>query len=218
MAKMKIYEIARSIQQQDKNIKSSDLVRLLNENGFEVKGANSNIEDAAIAFLMKYFTQKKTAKEEDRKLEKAAAAVKKQETAGETADRTAEKAAREEADKKKAAKPKAAGDAPENPQAEKTPAARAAETAAKPQRRNAGAAHEDNRGYNRRKSQGIWRLTASSAGTPKNAAAERESLSALKRPRAVSTESNRSRRTPVRETAERTRKRPAVIARAARRR
>ena len=28
MAKMKIYEIARSIQQQDKNIKSSDLVRL----------------------------------------------------------------------------------------------------------------------------------------------------------------------------------------------
>lgn len=149
MAKMKIYEIARSIQQQDKNIKSSDLVRLLNENGFEVKGANSNIEDAAIAFLMKYFTQKKTAKEEDRKPEKAAAAVKKQETAGETADRTAEKAAREEADKKKAAKPKAAGDAPENPQAEKTPAARATETAAKPQRRNAGAAHEDNRGYNR---------------------------------------------------------------------
>ena len=98
MAKMKIYEIARSIQQQDKNIKSSDLVRLLNDNGFEVKGANSNIEDAAIAFLMKYFTQKKTAKEEDRKPEKAAAAVKKQETAGETADRTAEKAAQEAED------------------------------------------------------------------------------------------------------------------------
>ncbi|MFR1027756.1 MAG: hypothetical protein ACLSD6_00060 [Clostridium sp.] len=37
MAKMKIYEIARSIQQQDKNIKSGDLVTLLNENGFEVK-------------------------------------------------------------------------------------------------------------------------------------------------------------------------------------
>ena len=48
MAKMKIYEIARSIQQQDKNIKSGDLVTLLNENGFEVKGANSNIEDEAI--------------------------------------------------------------------------------------------------------------------------------------------------------------------------
>ena len=61
MAKMKIYEIARSIQQQDKNIKSGDLVTLLNENGFEVKGANSNIEDEAIGFLMNYFIKKKAA-------------------------------------------------------------------------------------------------------------------------------------------------------------
>ena len=61
MAKMKIYEIARSIQQQDKNIKSGDLVTLLNENGFEVKGANSNIEDEAIGFLMNYFEKKKAA-------------------------------------------------------------------------------------------------------------------------------------------------------------
>ncbi len=59
MAKMKIFEIARSMQQQDKNIKSGDLVKLLNENGFEVKGSNSNIEDDAIAFLMKTFMQKK---------------------------------------------------------------------------------------------------------------------------------------------------------------
>ena len=59
MAKMKIFEIARSIQQQDKSIKSGDLVKLLNENGFEVKGPNSNIEDDAIAFLMKYFMKKK---------------------------------------------------------------------------------------------------------------------------------------------------------------
>lgn len=59
MAKMKIYEIARSIQQQDKSIKSSDLVALLNENGFEVKGANSNIEDEAIKFLMDYFIKRK---------------------------------------------------------------------------------------------------------------------------------------------------------------
>ena len=65
MAKMKIYEIARSIQQQDKNIKSGDLVTLLNENGFEVKGANSIIEDEAIGFLMNYFKKKKaTAKAE----------------------------------------------------------------------------------------------------------------------------------------------------------
>ena len=61
MAKMKIYEIARSIQQQDENIKSGDLVTLLNENGFEVKGANSNIEDEAIGFLMNYFKKKKAA-------------------------------------------------------------------------------------------------------------------------------------------------------------
>lgn len=61
MAKMKIYEIARSIQQQDKNIKSGDLVTLLNENGFEVKGANSNIKDEAIGFLMNYFKKKKAA-------------------------------------------------------------------------------------------------------------------------------------------------------------
>ena len=61
MAKMKIYEIARSIQQQDKNIKSGDLVTLLNENGFEVKGANSDIEDEAIGFLMNYFKKKKAA-------------------------------------------------------------------------------------------------------------------------------------------------------------
>ncbi len=64
MAKMKIFEIARSIQQQDKSIKSGDLVKLLNENGFEVKGPNSNIEDHAIAFLMKYFMNKKKEKAE----------------------------------------------------------------------------------------------------------------------------------------------------------
>lgn len=77
MAKMKIFEIARSIQQQDKSIKSGDLVKLLNENGFDVKGANSNIEDDAIAFLMKYFSNRKTggettAKAPAEKLEKKA--------------------------------------------------------------------------------------------------------------------------------------------------
>lgn len=61
MAKMKIFEIARSIQQQDKSIKSGDLVTLLNENGFDVKGANSNIEDEAIRFLMNHFSKKKAA-------------------------------------------------------------------------------------------------------------------------------------------------------------
>ena len=55
MAKMKIYEIARSLQSKNKEIKSGDLVKLLNDNGFEVKGDNSNIEDDAIAFLLKTF-------------------------------------------------------------------------------------------------------------------------------------------------------------------
>ena len=42
----------RSMQHQDKNIKSGDLIKFLNDNGFDVKGPNSNIEDDAIAFLM----------------------------------------------------------------------------------------------------------------------------------------------------------------------
>ena len=66
MAKMKIFEIAKSMQQQDKNIKSGDLVKFLNENGFEdVKGPNSNIEDAAIAFLMKNFMNRKAAEKKE---------------------------------------------------------------------------------------------------------------------------------------------------------
>ncbi len=59
MAKMKIFEIARSIQAKNKEIKSGDLVKLLNENGFDVKGANSNIEDKEIAFLLKTFSDPK---------------------------------------------------------------------------------------------------------------------------------------------------------------
>ena len=52
MAKMRIYEIARSMQQQNKKIKSSDLVSYLNANGYEVKSAQSSIEGDAIPFLM----------------------------------------------------------------------------------------------------------------------------------------------------------------------
>ncbi len=101
MAKMKIYEIARSIQQKEKGIKSSDLVKLLNENGFEVKGANSNIEDAAIAFLMKEFTnrhkeeEKPAAKKpEEKNVEKKAA--KKTEKTTETPEKQKETAAKTE--------------------------------------------------------------------------------------------------------------------------
>ncbi|MCR5793625.1 MAG: translation initiation factor IF-2 [Lachnospiraceae bacterium] len=50
MAKMRIFEIAKSI-----GVKSSELVKELNENGFEVKSHNSNIEDDAIAFVLKKY-------------------------------------------------------------------------------------------------------------------------------------------------------------------
>ena len=80
MAKMRIYEIAKSL-----NIKSTDLVKTLNNNGFGVKSPQSNIEDEAIAFVLKNFTPKK--KEEDSiflnnkadKLEKVAENSKKKE-------------------------------------------------------------------------------------------------------------------------------------------
>lgn len=65
MAKMKIFEIARSLQSTNKEIKSGDLVKLLNDNGFDVKGANSNIEDDAIAFLLKTFNNRAAAKKQN---------------------------------------------------------------------------------------------------------------------------------------------------------
>ncbi len=91
MAKMKIFEIARSIQQQDKSIKSGDLVKLLNENGFEVTGPNSNIEDDAIAFLMKYFMNKKKEKAEAPEKTEEIAAAKKPEEKKEEAVKPEEK-------------------------------------------------------------------------------------------------------------------------------
>ncbi len=53
MARMKIYEIAKSL-----NTKSSDLIKVLADNGFEAKSHNSNIEDDAIAFILKTFAKK----------------------------------------------------------------------------------------------------------------------------------------------------------------
>ena len=63
MAKMKIYEIARSMQEKLPDIKSKDLVKFLQENGFEAKSAQSTIEDNAIAFLLKNFSQLATKQE-----------------------------------------------------------------------------------------------------------------------------------------------------------
>ena len=50
MAKMKIYEIVSSMQRQFPNLQNKDVVTLLQENGFEVKGSQSVIEDDAIGF------------------------------------------------------------------------------------------------------------------------------------------------------------------------
>ena len=58
MAKMKIYDIARSLQEKFPDLKSKDLVELLQENGFEVKSAQSSIEDEAIGFLLNYYKKK----------------------------------------------------------------------------------------------------------------------------------------------------------------
>lgn len=57
MAKMKIYEIARSMQEKCSDLKSKDIVKFLQENGFEAKSAQSTIEDNAIAFLLKNFNK-----------------------------------------------------------------------------------------------------------------------------------------------------------------
>jgi translation initiation factor IF-2 len=65
MAKMKIYEIARSINYSNPNIRSTDIVNMLKEHGFAVKGPSSNIEDDAIAFLLKEFGNKKPASDSD---------------------------------------------------------------------------------------------------------------------------------------------------------
>ncbi|HBA97566.1 MAG TPA: translation initiation factor IF-2 [Lachnospiraceae bacterium] len=57
MAKMKIYEIARSMQEKSPDLKSKDIVKFLQENGFEAKSAQSTIEDDAIGFLLKNFSK-----------------------------------------------------------------------------------------------------------------------------------------------------------------
>ena len=101
MAKMRIFEIARSIQAKNKEIKSGDLVRLLNENGFDVKGANSNIEDKEIAFLLQTFNDPKKVEKilashnteevkEEKKSEKKEP-VKEQKTAEPVKEKTEEK-------------------------------------------------------------------------------------------------------------------------------
>ena len=59
--KMKVYEIAKSL-----NRPSKDLIKALNDNGFEVKSHNSNIEDDAIAFILKNFKPQSEEKSEEK--------------------------------------------------------------------------------------------------------------------------------------------------------
>ena len=67
MAKMKIYEIARSLQEKMPDLHSKDVVSFLQENGFEVKGIQSNIEDDAIGFLLKNYSKITVKKNSDSK-------------------------------------------------------------------------------------------------------------------------------------------------------
>ena len=111
MAKMKIFEIERSIQAKNKEIKSGDLVKLLNENGFEVKGANSNIEDKEIAFLLQTFNDPKkvekilaSQKSEEAKPEKDQAEAAKEKTEGKAEEKKPESKQEKESVKKPAEK------------------------------------------------------------------------------------------------------------------
>ena len=121
MAKMRIYEIARSMQQQNKNIKSADLVAFLNANGYEAKSAQSSIEGDAIPFLMKSFMRGDipigTAKSDEKPEAAEAAETKK------AAKPAAKKATEEKAEEKPAAK-KPAKAAEEKKATEEKPAAK----------------------------------------------------------------------------------------------
>ena len=86
MAKMKIYEIVSSMQRQFPDLQNKDVVTLLQENGFDVKGSQSVIEDDAIGFLLKH------AKEHLANLKKSEPAKKKDTKKAETPKKKEEKA------------------------------------------------------------------------------------------------------------------------------
>ena len=101
MAKMKIYEIVSSMQRQFPNLQNKDVVTLLQENGFEVKGSQSVIEDDAIGFLLKHAKEhlsdskkKESAKkkEQPKKAEAKAETSKKADEAKAVKEETAPKA------------------------------------------------------------------------------------------------------------------------------
>ena len=122
MAKMKIYEIVSSMQRQFPDLQNKDVVTLLQENGFDVKGSQSVIEDDAIGFLLKHAKEhlanlkksepakKKDTKKKDTK--KAETPKKKEEKAENTP--ASEKAAVKEKAKKEEVKPEVKNTVEEN--------------------------------------------------------------------------------------------------------
>ena len=101
MAKMKIYEIVSSMQRQFPDLQNKDVVTLLQENGFNVKGSQSVIEDDAIGFLLKH------AKEHLANLKKSEPAKKKDTKKAETPKKKEKKAENTSASQKVAVKEKA---------------------------------------------------------------------------------------------------------------
>ena len=101
MAKMKIYEIVSSMQRQFPDLQNKDVVTLLQENGFDVKGSQSVIEDDAIGFLLKH------AKEHLANLKKSEHAKKKDTKKAETPKKKEEKAENTSASEKATVKEKA---------------------------------------------------------------------------------------------------------------
>ena len=65
MAKMKVHELAKELDRQSK-----ELIAFLQDKGYEVKAAQSSIEDEAIALVRKHFGA--TPAKEDNLKEKAA--------------------------------------------------------------------------------------------------------------------------------------------------
>lgn len=91
MAKMKIYEIARSLQEKFPDVKSKDLVELLQANGFEAKGAQSSIEDAAIGFVLKHFQALEKTRAEEAVVKTTSAKEKSAEKKSAKKEKTSEK-------------------------------------------------------------------------------------------------------------------------------
>ena len=119
MAKMKVHELAKELDKQSK-----ELVAFLQDKGYEVKAAQSSIEDDAIALVRNHFgsTAKETQAEADKEPKKAVKTVKEP-----------KKAADSEAKAESAAAPKAKEDAKEPTGQDAAPKSKAAADGPRPE-------------------------------------------------------------------------------------